>query len=619
MTREEFQLLLNNAEAACSRDDIHSAEEHLQQAVRTMSMFSRTGSGTYNNHDAAAMLATTYVRLTSSSLSRGNTDAAMFFAEPGLAQAKHSGMQQQEADLLNMIGIVYLHREQHRDAIGYLEQALTINTALGNRSMMAGNYHNIGDLYLHFSEYARALDYLQKALKINEELGNTSWAALNLARIALVYTQLLEYDHALEHYQQARALQAKLGNQSEEVSLLVNMSLVYQGRKDYPHALELLHQALSILESTGQRKSTAEIFNNCGSAYFELGQTSTALEYIHKALAMYEEFGILSGKAAALGSLGEIYAQKDIDEYHPEKAEEYLLQSLALFEHTGEKQQIFRLHHALATLYEHEKRWEDFAVHFKQYHTLEKEVMSDESRRTAERYIRERQDAERDKALAVERALSQATSAILANILPPIITERLVQGEKKIADTHEHVSVLFVDIVGFTELSTQLSAHELIDLLDHVFSRFDTICKKHGLEKIKTIGDAYMAVCGAPVSYDNHAERAAHAAIEMLENTGIEQQFSTSIHLEFRIGLHTGSVVAGIIGENKYSYDLWGDAVNTASRMESHGKAGKIHVSEEFKHAVETQNFASLQFIPRGEIDIKGKGTMRTYFLERVL
>ena len=136
------------------------------------------------------------------------------------------------------------------------------------------------------------------------------------------------------------------------------------------------------------------------------------------------------------------------------------------------------------------------------------------------------------------------------------------------------------------------------------------------MEKIKTIGDAYMAVCGAPNEYNNHAERTAFFALEvseLMDNFIVDSVGPISV----RIGLHTGSVVAGIIGEVKYSYDMWGDAVNTAARMESHGEPGKIHVSGEFKHAVETLHATSLEFIPRGELDIKGKGKMQTYFLEK--
>ncbi|MBI3259927.1 MAG: adenylate/guanylate cyclase domain-containing protein [Ignavibacteriae bacterium] len=258
-----------------------------------------------------------------------------------------------------------------------------------------------------------------------------------------------------------------------------------------------------------------------------------------------------------------------------------------------------------------EQRWEEAYRYISKYHEIKDEVQSDE-------VIKQTQRSDLEKGYAVERARSQATDEILANILPPNITERLLQGEKKIADTHENVSVLFADIVGFTLLSAKLSAGELIDVLDIVFSRFDTICKKHGLEKIKTIGDAYMAVCGAPISYENHAERTSLAALEMLEYFEIEQGFSIPIQLSFRIGLHSGNVVAGIIGENKYAYDLWGDAVNTASRMESHGEPGKIHVSEDFVKVAGKYGNSIIKFNPRGEMDIKGKGMMKTYFLEKI-
>ena len=188
----------------------------------------------------------------------------------------------------------------------------------------------------------------------------------------------------------------------------------------------------------------------------------------------------------------------------------------------------------------------------------------------------------------------------------------MVAGEKTIADSFEEVTVFFSDIVGFTALSQQVSAEKLVGLLNSIFSQFDQLARKHGLEKIKTMGDSYMAVAGAPLKQDNHAERAALFALDVAEMMH-EYRTQAGGQIEIRIGLHSGSVVAGIIGENKLAYDLWGDAVNTASRMESDGETGKIHVSENFVKSVGNSNF---RFTERGAMEIKGKGMMKTYFLE---
>ncbi|MBK9249562.1 MAG: hypothetical protein IPM69_15950 [Ignavibacteria bacterium] len=286
-------------------------------------------------------------------------------------------------------------------------------------------------------------------------------------------------------------------------------------------------------------------------------------------------------------------------------------------EEVGAIHHIYGSHKLLSELYKQTERWKESREHFEKYHTLYLEVQSEEATKQAQlmEHRRKIEESERDRQIKLARFQEQ--EKILHNILPAQIAERMVAGEKMIADSHDHVSVFFSDIVGFTKLSQQVTAEELVGMLNGIFSQFDQIARKHGLEKIKTIGDSYMAVAGAPIPQENHAERAVLFALEVAE---FMENYRTDSgdKVDLRIGLHTGSVVAGVIGENKFSYDMWGDAVNVASRMESHGEAGKIHVSEEFKHAVETLHATSLQFIRRGEMAIKGKGMMKTYFLEKL-
>jgi ligand-binding sensor domain-containing protein/class 3 adenylate cyclase len=214
---------------------------------------------------------------------------------------------------------------------------------------------------------------------------------------------------------------------------------------------------------------------------------------------------------------------------------------------------------------------------------------------------------EKNLELEEERHTSEG---LILNVLPPLIAKRLRAGEQRIADSFDSVSVLFADIVGFTELATKQPPHEVVDILNTVFSAFDIFSERYQLEKIKTIGDAYMIVGGVPEPIDDHIGAIADMAIEMLQTLEI-LRFSLKIPLEVRIGVHTGPVVAGIIGQKKFSYDLWGDTVNTASRMESHGDSGKIHCTREIFLALQDR----YDFEPPRYIDVKGKGVMETYFL----
>lgn len=218
-----------------------------------------------------------------------------------------------------------------------------------------------------------------------------------------------------------------------------------------------------------------------------------------------------------------------------------------------------------------------------------------------------RAEFEARQQLAAERERSEK---LLLNILPEPIAERLKQDPRTIADSFTEVTVLFADIVGFTRLSEQISPTKVVELLNQTFSIFDQLAERHGLEKIKTIGDAYMVVCGLPEPRSDHAEAIADMALEMQQALGAFNQRSAHT-LQIRIGIHTGPVVAGVIGMKKFAYDLWGDTVNTASRMESHSIPGQIQVSKTTYERLK-QHY---RFEERGLISIKSKGDMQTYLL----
>jgi adenylate cyclase len=215
--------------------------------------------------------------------------------------------------------------------------------------------------------------------------------------------------------------------------------------------------------------------------------------------------------------------------------------------------------------------------------------------------------AEQHRLLEIERDRSEQ---LLLNILPAPIADQLRDGRTTIAESQPAVTILFADIVGFTPLAEDVEPEQLVEILNDVFSEFDELADSAGVEKIKTVGDAYMVAGGIPAPRPDHLAAVLEMALQMgAAAAGVGARHGQVLQL--RIGVDTGPVVAGVIGRRKFSYDLWGDAVNSASRMESHGMPGRIHVTERVAREAQ-QHF---EFEPRGRINVKGKGPMYTHFL----
>lgn len=217
---------------------------------------------------------------------------------------------------------------------------------------------------------------------------------------------------------------------------------------------------------------------------------------------------------------------------------------------------------------------------------------------------------ERNAAFAELEREREKSERLLRNILPEKIARRLKDADATIAESFPAVTVLFADLCGFTEFSQRIDAQRLVGLLDEIFSAFDRLALGLGVEKIKTIGDAYMAVAGLPEPRDDHAAAIAEMALGMLD-VFRDLTEARGLALQVRIGVHSGPVVAGVIGRHKFSYDLWGDTVNLASRMEAHGEPARIHVSAATRGLLGDR----YRFADRGAVPIKGKGTMPTFFL----
>jgi adenylate cyclase len=218
---------------------------------------------------------------------------------------------------------------------------------------------------------------------------------------------------------------------------------------------------------------------------------------------------------------------------------------------------------------------------------------------------------QKELAYRLLRVEQDRSESLLLNILPQEIAARLKDGERVIADHHPAVSILFADLVGFTPLTNVLSPNEMVELLNNIYSNFDSLIEKYGVEKIRTIGDNYMIASGLPQPRADHAHALAHLALDMKDNIAGLSPVGDQ-RLAFRIGINSGPVIAGVIGRKKFSYDVWGDTVNTASRMESQGIPGKIQITQATYELL--KNDFTCQ--PHGSVLVKGKSEMETWFLE---
>lgn len=537
------------------------------------------------------------------------------------------------ADHFRSIAVTHQAVGSYSLALAYLEKSLELFSELDDKSNRANVINFIGSVYSDLGSYEKGLEYYRQALAEYEALDEKLYIATVTSNIGNVLRQLGFNEKSLEYSEKALAIYKELDKKFDIARMTGNLGTVYYSLGDYYKSMEYLLKAIAGYEETGASQVyIANFTGGVGTAYYGLGDYEKALEYYGKALDVYEKIGGKTGVTIYTGNIGSIYSDTNFEGYNPQKAEEYLLQAISLGEELGVKQYLNHLYKSLSTMYANENRWKEAHEYYKKHIEIRDEVQSEDARKKAALMEQQRLAAEREKEIELAKVTAAAkltaTTALLHKVLPESIATRMINGEGNIADYFPNVSILFADIAGFTPISANMDARMVVKLLNYVFGEFDRIIKKHGCEKIKTIGDGYMAIAGAPIECADHTERIISVALEMLATINLPEEFKLYMpegsEFGIRIGLHTGSVVAGVIGDERFVWDVYSDAVNTAARMESHGEQDKIHVSEDFTNHVQEyrgktslSSLSNIRFIPRSEILIKGKGIMKTYFLEQ--
>ena len=604
-----------------------------------------------------------------------NHDKGTKYAQQELELATKLEWKTGIADAYYCIGLNYHDKSDFSQKIEYYSKSLKIFEETGNKMSISAVANDIGVIYYRRGDYPKTLEYWFKALKIDEEIGNKNIVASVIGNIGNVYNAQGDYPKALEYYFKALKIDEEIGNKIVIANAIANIGTVYQYQRDYPKALEYDSRSLKMYEEIGDKGGIANITSNIGIVYVAQGHYTDGIAYYFKALKINEGVGNKNNEVEILKNIGAGYIHIVTDTFKTNKPENmsempnpgstipagknallhksvrYLLEAIVIDKEIGSldnlQQSYAYLSRADSLLGDYRGALEAFIQYtifkdsvFSQKKTIEisrlemvKKIETDSltsvhARQVIELKLRQQRNYTYlgiagillltgfSFFIAKERGKSEKerkkSDQLLLNILPEEVANELKINGTTTAKHYDNVTVLFSDFVNFTSAGERMKPQALIDELHTCFKKFDEITGKYNIEKIKTIGDAYLAVAGLPAADSKHAENTVRAAVEI--NAFMQDRIAKlgNSTFDIRIGIHSGSVVAGIVGVKKFAYDIWGDAVNTAARMEQNSEPGKINISQNTYELVK----GKFSFEYRGEIDTKGKGMLKMYFVE---
>jgi len=534
----------------------------------------------------------------------------------GSAEVNLGEVEQGLARSDDVISYANAHRDAiERDAPGWADRIA--NSALVNKGI--GHFYTGG--------YPQAMQYWLEALSVAERIDADTQVNGCLMNLGNVYAAIGEYVTSMRYYHRALAMPAHVLSVGTLAELHGNIGYLHFCLKEYNDALREMQRSIELVEERGRPGDALNGRVNMAQVYLTISDTAAA----RSALAPID--GSLDLRPEQQSELLMCRGLIAMQEGDVALARERLEEARVTAVDSNSRGSLLLILGHLRDLALHMQDLQGYVEFNQQLISLQDEISGREAAINIKMQEKEREIAE-------ERRIAELQRNALYSALPKHVADRVVRGED-VTDHFDVASVLFMDIVGFTTISDRIPPGHVVHLLKAIFKICDDVCARHGLTKVKTIGDSYLAVSGVPEPLDDHAQRAARAAVDMIrELNELTLSMDPSLgdtswtqdigEITVRIGLHCGPVVAGIVGEDRLQYDVWGDTVNTASRMESTGEPGKVQCSESFE-----RSFASAQddvtarhpeersdegplfsFTRRGSIDIKGKGTMTTYWLE---
>jgi len=580
-------------------------------------------------------------------------DSTIYFAEEAVALARSVKDKERLGYMLKNVGIGYYYKGDFVNTLGFWEESLLTFKEIGNLKGESNLLGNIGAVYNSTGDYPKSIDYHLRCLRIAEKNKDDFRMATALQNIGAVYSNMEDFEGSEKYYNQAMVLCEKIGYEKCIGIVSMNLSEVYRDQGDFEKAASSIEESKVIFEKLNDpslpeamiasahlasengnfeeaviesnaayelaKENDSKVFMQrakvvLGIAYNGLGKYSLARDALNEATTMGEEVGPNLDLQQAYEGLKEAYVGLELPVKVVEVQEELISLNKQIYD--NEKNNTIA---NLELSFDLENKESEIAL-----------LNADIERANLQRNFflasagllfllaiggiaRFRFIRRTNKIITEER---NKADQLLLNILPEETAKELKTNGTVIPKKYGHTTVLFTDFVGFSKEASDLEPEDLVRSIDFYFKHFDKIIEKHNLEKIKTIGDSYMCVGGLPMENTTNTIDALTAAWEILEfvKDTSDNPPKGITPFQIRIGLNSGPLVAGVVGTRKFQYDIWGDTVNVASRMESNSEPNQINVSENVFSAVKDQ----VRFKHRGEIEVKNMGVMKMYYLDEL-